>query len=462
MNVDPMNRGPVRSRKGSYLRKRRFRKNLFEGLENRYLLALDPLGFAQDGTETPMGISLFSKQTQLKDAFRATSDRAFAAESLQGSLENNSVTPWGRFQSLSELEANLKLALTPLDTAEFSWVPPNEHLPDDLESSSPVHLVLIDYRLNPQRMNRLANSPLVSQSGQLEQAWQAPQADGLTDVFLVGPDTPWEQINALLLSHHNLQSLQILSHASPGHLFLGGTTIGDQNADSLARDFEGWKQSFVPDADILIYGCDFAASDSGQGFIQKIASWTGTDVAASINLTGPESLGGDWNLELQTGPIEVPGLKLDNSQFSGLLSPLTFEDNWPSDQIQSSGPVILDFSKVTGNLDFTITSTGVTVGYQDQNRVSTLQLTTNSKVTIYGGFGSDTYNVLSNTLIDGISDNAGSDIVRFDVSTNLSKSSGSTMASSPGDSSVYSIDGIENFKAKSLLGMPSRIRFKTR
>ena len=215
MNVDPMNRGPMPIRKGSSQRKKLFRKNLFEGLENRYLLARDPLDFAPDGTDTPMGTFLLGKQTLQKDPFLGASSRDFAEASLQGSPQNGSLIPWGRYKSLSELETNLKLALTPLAAPEFAWVPPNQDRAEDLQSDSPVHLVLIDYRLNPHQTDRLANSTSVAPSGRSQQAWLAPQAEGLTDVFMVGPDTPWEQINTLLHSHRNLQSLQILSHASP-------------------------------------------------------------------------------------------------------------------------------------------------------------------------------------------------------------------------------------------------------
>jgi len=377
MNFDPIKNSLARNRKNALMRKKLFRKNLFEGLENRYLLALDPLGVLLD--RSPHESSLFGYQTSFKDHSIAKSGLDFGLASFQSVPGDGNLIPWGRYRSLSELETNLKLALTPIVTGESSWIPANESLTDDLDSKSATHLVLIDYRMNPHPMPQFANGPAITGSSLPQRTWRTHKNEGLTDVYIIGPNTSWDQINSLLLYNHHLQSLQILSHASAGKLYLGGMTIGEQNVESLENDFRDWKDSFTDDADILIYGCDFAGSEGGQDFIRKIALWTATDVTASTNPTGAESFGGNWNLEFQVGQIETPSLHLAGSQFSGLMSSMSFEDNWPSNQIQSNEPVILDFSKVTGNLDFTITASGVSISYQDQNRNSNLQLTTNSK-----------------------------------------------------------------------------------
>ncbi|MEG3960451.1 FG-GAP-like repeat-containing protein, partial [Microcoleus sp. herbarium2] len=129
-----------------------------------------------------------------------------------------------------------------------------------------------------------------------------------------------------------------------------------------------WRKALIPGADILLYGCNVAAdvsvtsdsdyirhiseeltplSDSlsrlkatqdnldnslmgssvddfrdrtavkgpsGSGvkptkpnqFLQRLSELTGADIAASANLTGNAALGGDWELEVQTGRIETP------------------------------------------------------------------------------------------------------------------------------------------------------------
>ncbi|MEG4329447.1 DUF4347 domain-containing protein, partial [Microcoleus sp. herbarium5] len=41
-------------------------------------------------------------------------------------------------------------------------------------------------------------------------------------------------------------------------------------------------------------------------FLQRLSELTGADIAASANGTGNAALGGDWELEVQTGLIETP------------------------------------------------------------------------------------------------------------------------------------------------------------
>ena len=67
-------------------------------------------------------------------------------------------------------------------------------------------------------------------------------------------------------------------------------------------------------ADILIYGCDVAAGEAGQAFVNALASATGSDIAASTDTTGSADLGGDWDLEAQTALVEAQALALTDWQ----------------------------------------------------------------------------------------------------------------------------------------------------
>src|SRR5262249_40537568 len=66
-----------------------------------------------------------------------------------------------------------------------------------------------------------------------------------------------------------------------------------------------WGNALKSTGDILIYGCDVAEGASGRKFVDTLSKLTGADVAASTNVTGATSLGGDWNLEYAAGPIET-------------------------------------------------------------------------------------------------------------------------------------------------------------
>ena len=61
-----------------------------------------------------------------------------------------------------------------------------------------------------------------------------------------------------------------------------------------------YMQRLAAGADLLLYGCDVAADALGQQMTGTLAALTGADVAASTDLTGAASRGGNWVLEYRT------------------------------------------------------------------------------------------------------------------------------------------------------------------
>jgi hypothetical protein len=114
-----------------------------------------------------------------------------------------------------------------------------------------------------------------------------------------------EQISEALSSRDGLDAVHIVSHGSDGVLALGASTLTLDtmlvNADQVAS----WSDSLTASADLLIYGCDLAATADGENFVATLAGLTGADVAASDDLTGHATLGGNWQLEFQLGVIET-------------------------------------------------------------------------------------------------------------------------------------------------------------
>ncbi len=144
------------------------------------------------------------------------------------------------------------------------------------------------------------------------------------DVVLLDLDRDgMEQIAATLEGRTDIEAIHSLSHGSSGELNLGNDTfnlesMNGEHADELATI----KASLSVDADILVYGCDVGADESGQAFIAALSKATGADIAASTDLTGSADLGGDWDLEHTTGNIESSVL-LDSDLtdgYSGLLA----------------------------------------------------------------------------------------------------------------------------------------------
>ncbi len=111
------------------------------------------------------------------------------------------------------------------------------------------------------------------------------------------------QISDFLAQRSNITALHIVSHGSAGNLLLGNAALNVNTLDYYATSLQGWAKSFTTGADILLYGCDVAAGDLGNHFVRSLGFLTGADIAASNNLTGNAALGGDWELEVNTGEI---------------------------------------------------------------------------------------------------------------------------------------------------------------
>ena len=116
------------------------------------------------------------------------------------------------------------------------------------------------------------------------------------------------QMEAALAGKSSYDSIQIISHGSSGALTIGSTLLSADNLLQYQSQLEAIGHYLNANGDILLYGCNIAAGIGGVDFINSLAGLTGADVAASTDLTGASSLGGDWVLEAQTGSIEAAGL----------------------------------------------------------------------------------------------------------------------------------------------------------
>jgi len=114
-----------------------------------------------------------------------------------------------------------------------------------------------------------------------------------------------EQISETLEGLYNIDAIHLVSHGSEGGIQLGESWLGEGSLDARSAAISAWSTSLSETADVLIYGCNLAADISGQQLINQLADLTGADVAASDDLTGAGSLGGDWELEYRAGNIET-------------------------------------------------------------------------------------------------------------------------------------------------------------
>ncbi len=112
------------------------------------------------------------------------------------------------------------------------------------------------------------------------------------------------QMTQVLAQRQGLSSVHIISHGMSAGLQLGAGELNLDTLNTYANQLQTWAGALTPEADILFYGCNLAATASGQQFIEQVSQLTGADVAASSDRTGSAALGGDWDLEVFQGTIE--------------------------------------------------------------------------------------------------------------------------------------------------------------
>ena len=114
------------------------------------------------------------------------------------------------------------------------------------------------------------------------------------------------EVTAILRGRRGLDSVSLISHASPGGLRLGQDWLTADTLGARAEDLRAWGSALAPGGDLLLYGCSLAANADGRQLVSTVAALTGADVAASTDLTGSAALGGNWSLEYATGPVAAP------------------------------------------------------------------------------------------------------------------------------------------------------------
>ena len=120
-----------------------------------------------------------------------------------------------------------------------------------------------------------------------------------------------EQITEVLSQRTDISTIHLVSHGSPGCLYLGNSPVSLDTLAQYKSDLQTW---FDPPAfgtpldkggrgDLLLYGCNVAADDAGEEFVTKLHNFTGAEIAASTTRVGNAALGGDWNLDYKSAKI---------------------------------------------------------------------------------------------------------------------------------------------------------------
>lgn len=130
------------------------------------------------------------------------------------------------------------------------------------------------------------------------------------------------QITEILSHYKNLDAVHLISHGSDGSIDIGSDQLNFQSLIQNQEAIRSWGNAFKDNGDFLIYGCNVAQTQFGQSFVDYFSALTNTDAAASEDATGNSALGGNWNLEYNSGAIEsTSAVSIDmQSQWNQVLA----------------------------------------------------------------------------------------------------------------------------------------------
>lgn len=247
---------------------------LFEPLEPRVLLSADAIGGSYDGYDDD-----FVRDSMLQ-----------SPEELRTQLEFKLLH---KLQDLHNGEAaNSRITLSQPE----SWNLPSVDL-DALQSL-----------ITPAESPRTELMIVDSATPDAEKLLQDLRSD--SDVqyqvhFLNGERGGVAQISEILQQYSQVDAIHVIGHGAAGVLQLGSDTVHNGNLAQHQSEFENWRTALAADADILFYGCDLAADESGRVLLNALADFTGADIAASDDKTGSANLGADWQLEFHIGKVDA-------------------------------------------------------------------------------------------------------------------------------------------------------------
>ena len=163
---------------------------------------------------------------------------------------------------------------------------------------------------------------------------------------LDGDSSGLQQIADKLQQLNHVSAIHLLTHGTNAEIWLGGTQLNGSTLPLHAAELTAWQQSLTADADLLIYGCDVAETVAGTSFLDRLSQLTGADIAASTDETGSSQLGGDWDLEYQTGLIQTDvAISLaSREQWNSLLAFSTYRDEFNA----------VSFSNSDGSQDWSV------------------------------------------------------------------------------------------------------------
>ncbi|MGB0561549.1 MAG: CHAT domain-containing protein [Spirulinaceae cyanobacterium] len=213
---------------------------------------------------------------------------------------------------------------------------------------NPDQAVFIDERVdNPEQLLYGAAAGTVSQIIERDE-------DGVGGVS--------EQLSVISEAVGELGSVAVIAEGNQGNFWLGRDWVRGENIAGYGAQLQEWGAALAESADILLYSCFTALGATGEGLVASIAALTGADVAASVDVTGSGSSGGNWELEHGVGDVEAenPFTSETLNSWDGKLAVLTVQS--AADDLVADGVLTFREALVAANNGTTVEGQVGTIG----------------------------------------------------------------------------------------------------
>jgi hypothetical protein len=127
----------------------------------------------------------------------------------------------------------------------------------------------------------------------------AASSEGKSLVVLVeNTDAGFLGLERKINSLKGVRCLHILTHGTSGNLVLGRQQLNEHNLEKFGGFWKAVRKSLESEkSELLIYSCQLAKGEAGKSFVNQLHDLLGVSVAGSVDNTGSEQKGGNWELE---------------------------------------------------------------------------------------------------------------------------------------------------------------------
>jgi hypothetical protein len=214
------------------------------------------------------------------------------AEAVEGAVGAIDTNPTDRFANLATTQA---------------WTSMVEHVPARMEGALSDAAIRSMVELSRDESGLIVIDPSLPGAGAIISSF-----GGDDDVLWMSSlEVLEEGLDERAAAGRKYEAIHFVTHGSSGAIHVGGVRSDIKEIDRLGDAFARLDAIAGPGAGLHLWGCDIAIGEAGQRFVGRIAELSGLPVSASINATGPQSLGGDFELEYATGFIAPPGVIAD-------------------------------------------------------------------------------------------------------------------------------------------------------